>query len=152
MPIASRDAQVTWIGTVASGHGELRTGALSGSIPMEWASRSEQAEGTTSPEELLAASHASCYAMTLSLMLSREGHKPEAIDVRGTCKLDHQEDASPEYRISRVELEVEADVPGLEDEPFQELARRAEEECAVSAALRGGGAQLGLEARLRQAA
>ena len=149
MPIASRDAQVTWTGTVASGHGELRTGALSGSIPMEWASRSEQAEGTTSPEELLAASHASCYAMTLSLLLGREGHKPEAIEVHGVCELDHQDGGSPEYRITRVALDVEAEVPGLDEDAFQELVRRADQECAVTAALRGGGAELGLDAKLR---
>lgn len=152
MPIASRDATVGWTGTIASGHGELRTGALSGSIPMEWASRSEQAEGTTSPEELLAASNASCYAMTLSLLLSREGHKPEAIEVRGTCQLEHQEGGSPEYRIASVGLDVEADVPGLDEDGFQALARQAEQECAVTAALRGGGAELGLEARLRATA
>lgn len=147
MALATRDANVTWSGTLASGDGELRTGALSGALPMEWAKRTEQAEGTTSPEELLAAAHASCYAMTLALLLSREGHEPERLDVHGTCELD-KTGGTPEYAITGLRLEVEGVVPGIDGEAFEALARRANEECAITAALQGARAEVVLQATL----
>lgn len=147
MALATRDANVTWSGTLASGDGELRTGALSGALPMDWAKRTEQAGGTTSPEELLAAAHASCYAMTLALLLSREGHEPERLEVHGTCELDRT-DGTPEYAVTGLRLEVEGRVPGMDAAAFEELAGRANDECAISAALQGARAEIVLQATL----
>jgi lipoyl-dependent peroxiredoxin len=144
MALATRDATVNWSGTLAGGDGELRTGALDSALPMDWAKRTEQAHGTTSPEELLAAAHASCYAMTLALLLGREGHKPERLDVHGTCTLDRQ-DGTPEYVVSGLRLEVEGHVDGLDAGAFEGLAQRANEECAITGALK---APVELSARL----
>jgi lipoyl-dependent peroxiredoxin len=144
MTLATRDATVTWSGTLASGDGELLTGALGSALPMDWAKRTEEAHGTTSPEELLAAAHASCYAMTLALLLGREGHEPRRLEVHGTCALDHQ-DGTPEYVISGLRLEVEGAVDGMDAAAFEQLAQRANEECAITGALK---APVELAARL----
>ena len=77
MPIASREAEVVWEGPLASGTGTVSSGSGAlGALPVTWASRTERADGNTSPEELIAAAHASCFAMALSLTLVRESHAP----------------------------------------------------------------------------
>ena len=122
MPLAARDAQVTWEGTLVSGHGQIAMGSgATQQLPMEWASRSESADGTTSPEELLAAAEAGCYAMALALGLARNGTPPERLSVRCVCELDKR-DGEPEYVISRLRLEVGAHVPGLDEGTFQHLS------------------------------
>ena len=135
MALATRDAQVTWEGTLGSGHGQLAMGSgATQSLPMEWASRSESADGTTSPEELLAAAEAGCYAMALALGLARHGTPAERLHVRCVCQLDKR-DGEPEYVISGLRLEVGARVPQLDEETFQHLVERAEANCPISIAL-----------------
>jgi osmotically inducible protein OsmC len=137
MALAQRDATVTWEGTIGDGSGTLATGGgAEQRLPMDWAARSEEAEGTTSPEELLAAAEAGCYAMSLALGLTRNGTPAERLEVHGVCALD-KTDGEHEYVISRLSLDVKARVPGLEDDRFQEIAHRADEECPISLALRG---------------
>ena len=133
MALAERTATVQWQGTLVRGSGSLRAGSgAGGELPLDWASRSEDAHGTTSPEELLAAAHAACFATTLALHLARSGTEPERIDVGARCSLDTSGDW---YRITRVDLEVSVDAPGLED--LGEALREADAGCAISRALRG---------------
>ncbi len=137
MALAQRDATVTWEGTIGDGSGALTTGGgAEQKLPMDWASRSEEADGTTSPEELLAAAEAGCYAMSLALGLTRNGTPAEHLEVHGVCELD-KAGGEHEYVISKLSLDVKARVPELDDERFQEIAHRADEECPISLALRG---------------
>lgn len=134
MALAQRTASVVWQGTLASGTGEVTvdSGAFT-AFPMDWASRSEEAQGTTSPEELLAAAHASCYAMALTLVLAHHGHRAEHLDVTATTTLE-QLDVG--YAISASRLEVRAEVPGIDPTDFERLAHEADSGCPVSNALR----------------
>ena len=86
-----RRATVKWVGDLASGSGELSaatSGAFS-TLPVTWASRTEHADGKTSPEELLAAAYAACFSMALSSDLTKAGTPPSRLQVRATCTLDH---------------------------------------------------------------
>jgi lipoyl-dependent peroxiredoxin len=135
MPIATREAEIVWEGPLASGSGVLSSasGAL-GELPVTWASRTVRADGKTSPEELIAAAHASCFAMALSLILSENRTPPERLVVNAACTLD-EVDGAP--RITTVELTVRAHVPGLEQASFEQTVDRAADLCPVSNALRG---------------
>jgi osmotically inducible protein OsmC len=135
-PLARREAQVTWSGTLGGGAGELRVGGgAAQALPMDWASRSEQADGTTSPEELLAAAHAGCYAMQLALELARNGTPAGRLEVGGTCDL---EEDGENFRISRLTLDVQATVDGLDEGTFQEIVARADAACPIAAVVREG--------------
>jgi lipoyl-dependent peroxiredoxin len=135
MAIATRTAEIVWDGPLASG-----TGALSGAsgaidqLPVTWASRTEQPDGKTSPEELIAAAHASCFAMALSLLLGENHTPPERVVVNAACTLD-EVDGAP--RITTVELNIRARVPALQPADFDQIVERASGLCPVSNALRG---------------
>ena len=131
---AERNAEVVWEGTLTKGHGTLngKSGALN-NLPLTWASRIERSDGRTSPEELIAAAHAGCYAMAFSATLERDGTPPESLDVTAACTI---EDSSGAPRITRVNLNVRGRVPGLDQARFEEEARKAEQGCPVSNALR----------------
>jgi osmotically inducible protein OsmC len=134
MATAERTATTTWEGDLAHGNGtiDLASGAT-GDLPVTWASRTARSEGRTSPEELIAAAHASCFGMALSHELTQAGHEPQSLDVRATVTLDT--DAGPKVTTSH--LEVTGNVPGIEAAQFQEIARAAGEGCPVGAALKG---------------
>lgn len=134
MALAQRTAAVVWEGTLASGSGDVTmdSGAIE-HFPLDWASRSEDAHGSTSPEELLAASHAGCYAMALTLVLADHGHKAERLEVTATTTLEQLEVG---YRIASSNLAVTGSVPGMEAEEFAEIAQEADAGCPVSNALR----------------
>jgi len=138
MPLAHREATVVWEGTLGSGQGQLQAGGALNQTTVDSASTDEQADGTTSPEQLLAASEAGCYAMTLALALQRRGNPAERLEVNASCELDRTDDQDDhEYRITKVLLDVRGTVPGLDQDAFAEIARHADEQCPVSAALRG---------------
>jgi lipoyl-dependent peroxiredoxin len=142
MPIATREAEIVWEGPLASGTGTLSSGSGAlGQLPVTWASRTERPDGKTSPEELIAAAHASCFAMALSLMLGENHTPPERLAVNAACMLD-EVDGAP--RITTVELTVRARVSGLEQASFEQTVERATDLCPVSNALRGN-----VEIRLR---
>ena len=146
MPQAERRAEVTWTGNLLEGSGRLRVD--SGAFPeveVTWASRTEEPGGKTSPEELIAAAHASCYAMALAATLTRGGSPPEQLNVNVVMALDPKESGA--FRISGSQLSVIARVPGLDQGQFEEMARKGEEGCPVSNALRGN-VDIQLEARL----
>ena len=131
MPRVQREATVTWEGNVARGNGAISgaTGAFS-ELPYSLATRVEKPDGKTSPEELLAAAHAGCYAMSLAGELSREGSPPEHLDVRATVTLDQVEDGS--HRIVASALLARARVTGIDQRAFEEIANRANESCTFS--------------------
>jgi lipoyl-dependent peroxiredoxin len=135
MPIATREAEVVWEGPLASGTGALSSGSGAlGQLPVTWASRTERPDGKTSPEELIAAAHASCFAMALSLTLGENKTPPERVTVDAACTLD-EVDRAP--KITTVTLNVRARVPGVDRQGFDQVVERAGALCPVSNALRG---------------
>ncbi len=131
---AERRAEVTWEGNLARGQGNLNVG--SGAItnqPITWASRTERADGKTSPEELIAAAHAGCYAMSLSNTLSSAGKTPDRLIVSAVSTFEQVEGG---FKISEIQLNVRAKVAGLDNDSFQQAVQKAEQGCPVSNALR----------------
>jgi osmotically inducible protein OsmC len=121
-----------WEGDLASGRGtvELETGAAP-TMEVTWKARSEEHGGLTSPEELIAAAHASCYSMALSGALARAGHPPVALDTVATATFVVGEG------ITTMSITVKGDVPGISEEDFLATAESAKENCPVSKALQG---------------
>lgn len=145
---AIRRADVTWEGDLVSGGGLVKastSGAFS-NLPVTWASRTESADGRTSPEELIAAAHASCFAMALSAGLARAGTPPEKLEVGATVTFDRVEDA---WRVVSSALSVRGRVRGADEAAFQQAAEAAKENCPVSQALKGNVA-LSIEAALER--
>ena len=130
-----RTAKVKWTGDLIRGAGNLHfnSGAI-GDSPVTWASRTETPGGKTSPEELLAAAHASCFSMALSAGLARAKTPPKELAVTATCVLDKVENA---FRITEMRLEVAGVVPGATEESFQQQAETAEKGCPISNAMKG---------------
>jgi lipoyl-dependent peroxiredoxin len=131
-----RHAEVTWSGDLANGSGSINTvssGAFSG-LPVTWASRTEDHQGRTSPEELVAAAHASCFSMSFSGQLGRNGTPPESLDVRAVVSFE-KVDAG--WSVTRSALTVRARIPGIDEARFQELAETARDGCPISRALQG---------------
>src|SRR5438128_10373004 len=111
MPRAERRAEVVWEGDLLQGHGKVvsvGSGAL-GELPITWASRTERSDGRTSPEELLAAAHAACYAMAFSNTLAQAGTPPERLAVSATCAF---EQVGGGFKVTTMDLEVRGKVPG----------------------------------------
>ena len=133
MAIADRSAQCIWDGDLAHGKGTVNgaSGAL-GDLPVTWASRTGRSEGRTSPEELIAAAHASCFSMALSNELSQGGNAPDQLEVTAHVTLDER-DGAPSITTS--ELTVSGRVPGVDQEAFTKAATNAGEMCPVSRAL-----------------
>lgn len=134
MAVAERSAEAVWEGNLRDGHGTVTpaTGAF-GTLPVTWASRTEDPNGRTSPEELIAAAHAACYSMAFSNTLNTAGTPPERLDVRATCVLDR---VDGKMKITAVRLDVHGKVPGLDQAGFAAAAATAEQGCPVSNALR----------------
>jgi osmotically inducible protein OsmC len=131
---AQRKASVIWETDLLSGSGKVRFD--SGALPetqVTWVSRTEQPGGKTSPEELLAASHASCYAMAFSATLARRGTPPRKLDITAVCTLDKVGD---KWKVTTMELRVMGEVPGMNQAQFEEAAKVAEAGCPISNALR----------------
>jgi len=129
--MATRKGSAQWRGDLQSGSGELTVGDGVFSGNYSFKSRFEEGEGTN-PEELIAAAHAACFAMALSNGMAQEGHTPESVDVEAAVHLRPQADGPP---IQRIDLRVEASVPGLDAETFRGYAEQAKAECPVSQAL-----------------
>jgi osmotically inducible protein OsmC len=138
MPRVQRSADVTWEGSVARGHGAISaaTGTFA-SLPYSLASRVERPDGKTSPEELLAAAHAACYAMSLAGELAGAGSPPDHLDVRATVTLDQVEDGS--HRIVASELLARARVKETDQATLERLAQIASEGCPFSKLIEASG-------------
>ncbi len=135
MAMAERSATTVWEGNLPKGSGTLNgaSGALV-DLGVTWASRTERSNGQTSPEELIAAAHCSCFAMAFSNELSQGGHDPERLEVTAKVTLD-QQDGAPTVTTS--ELTVSGAVPGIEQDQFEHVAQMAAENCPISRALGG---------------
>ena len=135
MPLMERRASIVWEGDLRQGRG--RVSVASGAfpeLPVTFSMRTEDASAGTSPEELIAAAHATCYAMAFSNTLATAGSPPERLEVTAVCALDRVEGG---LKIMSVDLQVKGRVPGLDQAKFEELARTGEQRCPVSNALRG---------------
>jgi osmotically inducible protein OsmC len=125
-------ASTRWQGDLISGSGitTLSSGAA-GPLPVDWKARSQEHGSKTSPEELIAAAHASCFSMALSNALAKNGTPPTSLDVTATATF------VPGTGITGMALVVSGDVPGLDDQGFREAAEGAKVGCPVSQALAG---------------
>ena len=140
-----RSADVVWEGNLARGRGTIQgsTGVLR-DLEITQPTRFGDADDHTSPEELVAAALAGCFAMYLSGVLTNADSPPERLEARAVVTLDTV-DGAP--RITTIDLSVTGRVPGIDDETFQEAARAAEEGCPISKLLRGN-AEVTFDARL----
>src|SRR5947209_10377195 len=131
MPKAARRAQVTWEGNLAQGNGVIvstSSGALT-NLPVTWASRVEKSDGKTSPEELIAAAHAECYAMGLANTLANSGTPVTKLNVEAVCTLNL---TAQGLKIESMDLDVQGTVPGIDAAAFEQAAQTAEQTCPVS--------------------
>jgi lipoyl-dependent peroxiredoxin len=135
MPMAERSATTGWDGDLAHGNGTVNgaSGALD-RLSVTWASRTERSDGKTSPEELVAAAHSSCFSMALANGLTEAGNAPEHLDVTSKVTLDLV-DGVPTVTTS--ELTVTGRVPGVDQAAFEQAAGDAGKNCPISRALAG---------------
>ena len=139
----TRRASATWSGDLPTGHGTV-TAASTGIFrdqPTTWASRTEEANGVTSPEELLAAAHASCFSMALANVLAQQGTPPTDLSTSATVTF------VPGTGITTSKIEVEGQVPGIDEATFGRAADEANDGCPVSLALKGN-VEVSVDARL----
>ena len=139
----TRKAEAEWKGNLAEGSGRLKveSGAFEG--PYSFKSRFEEGQSATNPEELIGAAHAGCFTMGLVAQLARAGFTARRIHTGAKVKLELIGEGAS---ITLIELELEADIPGIEEATFQKLALYAKENCPVSKAL--AGTEIRLKAKL----
>ena len=143
---ANRRAEATWSGDLASGSGvvsAVSSGVFS-ELPVTWAARTESSDGKTSPEELVAAAHSSCYCMALSGILGRAGTPPARLEVSAEVTFDKVGDG---WKVTASALTVRGQVPGMSEEDFRAAAEKAKDGCPISGALKGN-VELSVEASL----
>jgi osmotically inducible protein OsmC len=149
MPRITRSADVTWEGNLARGEGRI-SGATSGAfagLPYSLPTRVGKPEGKTSPEELVAAAHAGCFAMSLAGELTGAGTPPGRLDVRSTCVVDEVDGRG--HLVVGAELAVTARVEGVSAGEFRRLVEVAERGCTISALIRESG-PVSVDARLEE--
>jgi osmotically inducible protein OsmC len=143
---AVRRAEVTWSGSLADGQGTVSavsSGAFN-DLPVSWTARTESAGGKTSPEELVAAAHASCFAMAFSGRLGRAGSPPERLAVSADVTFDQVDGG---WKVASSHLTVRGVVPGMSNEDFVREAEAAKDGCPISGALKGN-VELSVDAAL----
>src|SRR5437762_14340094 len=138
-------AEAEWKGNLAEGSGRLKVGSGAFDGPYSFKSRFEEGQAATNPEELIGAAHAGCFTMALTAQLSRAGIKPTRIHTTAKVKL---EKVGEGYSITTIDLETEAEIPGIDDATFQKNALDAKQNCPVSKAL--AGVEIHLTAKLIQ--
>jgi osmotically inducible protein OsmC len=132
MPV--RSASAVWEGGLKNGKGTMKFGSGAFEGKYSFASRFEQGPGTN-PEELIGAAHAGCFSMALAMILEQAGYIPERIN---TSAKVHIEKAGEGFKITFIELDTEAKVPGMDERTFRDKAEMAKQGCPVSVALSGG--------------
>jgi lipoyl-dependent peroxiredoxin len=140
MPV--RKANAVWEGSLKEGHGTIALGSGAYEGRYSFGSRFEETGGTN-PEELIGAAHAGCFSMALSAGLGRAGFTPKRV---ATSAKVHLEKVGEGFKITRIELDNESEVPGIDESTFREHANKAKEGCPVSQAL--AGVEITLNARL----
>lgn len=138
----ARTANAVWEGNLQQGHGTMKLGSGAFEGQYSFASRFESGTGTN-PEELIGAAHAGCFSMAFSAGLAAAGFSPERVATTANVHLV-KDDAG--FKISRIDLQTEATIPGIDEAKFQELAQDAKKNCPVSRAL--AGVDIHLDAKL----
>ena len=146
MATFSRSVDVDWSGSIMEGKGTAQAGTGAFSLPVSFPSRVGEPQGNTSPEELMAASHAACYAMALNATVGRKGGSIGRTHVSATILADKGE-AGIKVTTSKLKVVAEG-LQGIDKSQFQEVAREAEKSCPISNALRGS-LQIDLETEVR---
>lgn len=131
--MATRTARAQWEGTLQEGKGTMALGGGAWQGPYSFSSRFEEGAGTN-PEELIGAAHAGCFSMAFAGALGRNGFTPKRVSTTATVQL-LKGDAG--FSITSIELDTEAEVPGIDEAKFQEIADGAKKGCPVSKALAG---------------
>jgi osmotically inducible protein OsmC len=142
-----RHAMATWTGDLLSGSGTIdyvSSGAFA-RMPVTWASRTSAHDGKTSPEELLAAAHASCFSMAFASRLAKNGTPATKLSVKVEVTFDNPTGGG--WKVAKSHIKVEGDVPGIDAAKFAELAEDAKENCPISVAIKGN-VELSVEATL----
>ena len=139
-----KTARAIWEGDLMSGSGRVSTdsGVLSDE-GVTWSARAEDAEGV-SPEELIAAAHATCVSMALSHALAEQGHTPARLETEATTTFDKTEEG---FRLTTIKLVIEGEVEGIDGVVFLETAEAARDNCPVSKALEGN-VEISVDAKL----
>jgi lipoyl-dependent peroxiredoxin len=128
--VATRKASGVWNGTLTEGSGQVSLDSSGvGTYPVSWPARTEQPNGVTSPEELIAAAQATCFGMSVALALTNAG--TPATELRTSTEVDF----TPGTGITAIRIHVEGDVPGVDADTFRAIAEKAKEGCPVSRAL-----------------
>ncbi len=140
--MATRNGSAIWEGTLKGGKGTMKLGSGAYEGPYSFSSRFEEGSGTN-PEELIGAAEAGCFSMALSSNLEKAGFPAKRISTKATVKLE-MVDGGP--KITTIDLETEAEVPGIDSAKFQETAEATKKGCPVSKALTG--TQINLKAKL----
>lgn len=140
----TRKAEADWNGGIMDGKGNLKleSGAFEGGYSFQ--SRFGDDTKSTNPEELIAAAHAGCFTMALTGNLGRAGYSPKNVHTTASVKIEKQGDG---FVIPNIDLVTEAEVEGIEDEEFQQIAEKTKETCPVSQVLKG--ADISLKATLK---
>ena len=141
---SEKTARATWFGDLTGGSGQVSTDseALS-EESVSWSARAEGAEGV-SPEELIAAAHATCVSMALSHVLAEGGHAPTKLESSATATFDKTDEG---LRMTKIQLQIEGEVDGLDEAAFREAAEGAKDNCPVSKALEGN-VEISVDAKL----
>jgi osmotically inducible protein OsmC len=134
--MTTRRATASWSGDLTGGSGTVTaySSGLFSDLPVSWASRTEEPDGRTSPEELLAAAHAACYCMAFSNGLAKAGHPPEHLHVAAEVAFEKGGDG---WSVTSSTLQVIGRVPGIDKVDFERLAEEAKDGCPISRALTG---------------
>jgi lipoyl-dependent peroxiredoxin len=140
--MAVRTANAEWVGALQDGSGKMAFGSGAFEGQYSYASRFEEGTGTN-PEELLGAAHAGCFSMAFANALATAGHDPQRVETTSRVHLVPAEEGPS---ITQIELQTQAEVPGIDEEEFQRHAKTAEESCPVSKAL--AGVEISLDANL----
>jgi lipoyl-dependent peroxiredoxin len=144
-----RTANVVWNGDLVNGSGMITyvSSGVFSRLPISWAARTSAHDGKTSPEELLAAAHASCFSMAFSARLAKNSTPATSLEVRAEVTFDQVESG---WKVAASVLKVKGTVPGIDKAAFDRLADDAKDNCPISAALRGN-VEISVEATLLEA-
>ncbi len=148
MADAERRADAVWEGSLARGNGRvslISSGAAT-DLPVTWASRTERSNGLTSPEELVAAAHASCFCMALSHTLAENGTPPDRLEASAVVTFAEGESG---WKVASSRITVKGTVPGMDAAAFREAAETAKDGCPVPGALKGN-VDLSVQAELAE--
>jgi osmotically inducible protein OsmC len=138
-----KTARAVWEGDLMDGSGRVSTASGSVDSTMTWAARAQDVEGA-SPEELIAAAHATCVSMALSAGLARAGTPPTRLETEATTAFDK---AGEGFALTTIRLKIRGEVDGLDEDGFRRAAEEAKENCPVSQALKGN-VEISLDAAL----